>query len=160
MRLPEFPFKLEHINCHATSTPLGDTIELAAVARLLNVYKDRASGTVNPIQVNSIKGHLGHSLGAAGAIEAAYSVLAAQHGIYVANHCLTKPIGPAEIADVLAPHQSANAAELSNDLFKHCSLTSGECARSDQRTARRLVLSNSFGFGGTNASLVMSNWVA
>ncbi|KAM7541166.1 hypothetical protein Aperf_G00000034527 [Anoplocephala perfoliata] len=148
--------ELGHINCHATSTPLGDVIELSAVARLLSSYGKRH--TAFPIQVNSVKGHLGHSLGAAGAMEAVYSVLAAQNGVCVGSRNLEKPISPDEVISTLKHIGDVDASRMmAQNLFENISFEADyEWAK---RSKRRLVLTNSFGFGGTNASLLLSNWV-
>uniref|UniRef100_A0A5K3FMG6 beta-ketoacyl-[acyl-carrier-protein] synthase I n=1 Tax=Mesocestoides corti TaxID=53468 RepID=A0A5K3FMG6_MESCO len=148
---------LGHINCHATSTPAGDTTELAAIARLFAAYGTQHHQT--QVQVNSVKGHLGHSLGAAGALEAVYCALAAKHGICVANRNLERPPSPDEIARVLErTTKKDEAKEISEMMFEKISFgAEPNWVRKGGR--RRLVLTNSFGFGGTNASLVLSNWV-
>jgi 3-oxoacyl-[acyl-carrier-protein] synthase II len=111
---------IDYINAHGTSTPLGDEIELRAVERVL----DEAAADVS---MSSTKSATGHLLGAAGAIEAIFSVLA--------------------IRDQLAPptlnldNPSVNTAI---DLVPHVA----------RRRSITHVLSNSFGFGGTNASLI------
>ncbi|VUZ40134.1 unnamed protein product [Hymenolepis diminuta] len=149
--------ELGHINCHATSTHVGDVIELSAVARLLSSYGKR-SANASPIQINSVKGHLGHSLGAAGAIEAVYSALAAQNGVCVANRNLEKPISPDEVIKVLEnTGDKEMARKMTENLFENITFEADhEWAK---RSKRRLVLTNSFGFGGTNGCLLLSNWV-
>jgi 3-oxoacyl-[acyl-carrier-protein] synthase II len=111
---------LDYVNAHGTSTPLGDEIELRAVERLIG---NRASG----LCMSSTKSATGHLLGAAGAIEAVFSILAMRDNIAPPTINLDNPSVETEI-----------------DLVP--------------RTARRkeinTVLSNSFGFGGTNASVV------
>ncbi len=112
---------LDYINAHGTSTPLGDEIELGAVERLLG---DEAGG----IAMSSTKSAIGHLLGAAGAVEAVFSLLA--------------------IRDNIAPptiNLAAPSVETGLDLVANTAKT---------RTIDT-VLSNSFGFGGTNASLIM-----
>nr|CDS33953.1 invadolysin (M08 family) [Hymenolepis microstoma] len=149
--------ELGHINCHATSTPVGDVIELSAVARLLSSYKRRSSNA-SPIQVNSIKGHLGHSLGAAGAIEAVYSALAAQNGVCVANRNLDKPISPDEVIKTLEhTGEKEVARKMTENLFENITFEADH--EWGKRSTRRLVLTNSFGFGGTNGCLLLSNWI-
>ncbi|HEY7900169.1 MAG TPA: beta-ketoacyl-ACP synthase II [Caulobacteraceae bacterium] len=116
------PSDIDYINAHGTSTPLGDEIELGAVERLLGP----AAASVT---MSSTKSAIGHLLGAAGAVEAAFSVLALRDQIAPPTLNLDNP--SVETAIDLAPHKA--------------------------RSRRiRVVLSNSFGFGGTNASVVFS----
>ena len=112
---------LDYINAHGTSTPLGDEIELRAVERLL------ANAPKKPA-MSSTKSATGHLLGAAGAIEAIFTVLAIRDQVAPPTINLDNP-----------------SVETDLDLVPH--------------VARKLpvewALSNSFGFGGTNASLVL-----
>jgi 3-oxoacyl-[acyl-carrier-protein] synthase II len=112
--------QVDYINAHGTSTPLGDEIELGAVTRLLG---DAAGGAT----MSSTKSATGHLLGAAGAIEAAFSVLAIRDQIAPPTINLDNP--SVETAIDLVPNK---AKPMKIDV----------------------VLSNSFGFGGTNASVV------
>lgn len=116
-----------------------------------------------PIHLNSIKGHLGHCLGAAGAVEAVYSVLAAQSGEYVGNRSLERPLGPAEVAQVLSRAETSrqlSVTEVAENLFRAITFDAAKRSRVDCDPGRkRLVLTNAFGFGGTNASLLISNWI-
>src|SRR5262249_16337066 len=105
---------------HGTSTPLGDEIEVSAVHRLLG----NAAGRVC---MSSTKSSTGHLLGAAGAVEAIFSILAMRDGVVPPTINLDNPSVDTPID--LVPHQSK------------------------QREVD-IVLSNSFGFGGTNVSLV------
>ena len=116
--------ELDYINAHGTSTPLGDEIELRAVERLL------AGSTKRPA-MSSTKSATGHLLGAAGAIEAIFSVLAIRDQIAPPTINLDNPSVETEI-----------------DLVPHVA----------QKRRIDVVLSNSFGFGGTNASLVMKRF--
>ena len=111
---------VDYVNSHGTSTPLGDEIELSAVQRLVGKETPRLS-------MSSTKSAIGHLLGAAGAVEAIYSILALNHGVAPPTRNLDNPSVETEID--LVPHK---ARERKIDI----------------------VLSNSFGFGGTNASLV------
>ena len=115
---------IDYINAHGTSTPLGDVIELKAIKRLLN-------GDVSKVSISSTKSATGHLLGAAGAIEAIYSILSIVNQIIPPTNNLTNPDIDA-IGFDLVPLKYKNK-EISN------------------------VLSNSFGFGGTNASLIIGN---
>ena len=112
--------QIDYINAHGTSTPLGDEIELGAVTRLLGDAASKAT-------MSSTKSATGHLLGAAGAIEAAFSVLAIRDQIAPPTINLDNP--SVETAIDLVPHK---AKPMKIDV----------------------VLSNSFGFGGTNASVV------
>lgn len=112
---------IDYINAHGTSTPLGDAIEVGAVKRLFGADMDR-------IAMSSTKSAIGHLLGAAGAVEAIYSVMAINHGI----------IPPT--LNLHAPCEAAAGVNL-------VPLTA-------QERRVKTVLSNSFGFGGTNASLI------
>ncbi|SFI10837.1 3-oxoacyl-[acyl-carrier-protein] synthase II [Bosea sp. OK403] len=116
---------LDYVNAHGTSTQLGDEIELRAVERLL------ANASRKPA-MSSTKSATGHLLGAAGAIEAIFSVLAIRDQVAPPTINLDNP-----------------SVETDLDLVPHVA------------KKRRIdaVLSNSFGFGGTNASLVMRRYV-
>ena len=116
------PADIDYVNAHGTSTPLGDVIEAKAVARLLG----DAIGTVS---ISSTKSATGHLLGAAGAIEAIYSIKAVETGTLPPTLNLNDPEDDVAGFD-LVPLQSR------------------------QRQVRN-AMSNSFGFGGTNASLIV-----
>ncbi|HYD17601.1 MAG TPA: beta-ketoacyl-ACP synthase II [Patescibacteria group bacterium] len=115
------PEAVNYINAHGTSTPLGDDIELGATKRL---FGDAIRG----ISISSTKSAIGHLLGAAGAVEAIYSIMAIKTGIIPPTLNLDDPSDVAQGLD-LVPHK-AKEREVN------------------------VALSNSFGFGGTNASLV------
>jgi 3-oxoacyl-[acyl-carrier-protein] synthase II len=114
------PGEIDYINAHGTSTPLGDEIELNAVQRLVGDDAKR-------VAMSSTKSSIGHLLGAAGAVEAIFSILAMRDRIAPPTLNLDNPSVKAAVD--LVPHR---AREREIDV----------------------VLSNSFGFGGTNASLV------
>lgn len=117
--------ELDYINAHGTSTPLGDEIELRAAERLL------ANASRKPA-MSSTKSATGHLLGAAGAVEAIFAILA--------------------IRDQVAPptiNLDNSSVETDLDLVPHVA----------RKRKIDVVLSNSFGFGGTNASLVMRRYV-
>ena len=119
------PSDVQYINAHGTST-MGDEIELAAVERLFG----NAAGK---LAMSSTKSAIGHLLGAAGAVEAIFSVLAIRDNIAPPTLNLDHPSVATPVN--LVPHKAQ---------------------------ARRIdtVLSNSFGFGGTNASLVLRRFEA
>jgi 3-oxoacyl-[acyl-carrier-protein] synthase II len=114
--------EINYINAHGTSTPLGDEIELGAVKRL---FRDDISN----ISMSSTKSSVGHMLGAAGAVEAIFSILSVYNNIVPPTLNLNSPCESASGIDLVplkAKEMIVNTA-----------------------------LSNSFGFGGTNASLIV-----
>jgi 3-oxoacyl-[acyl-carrier-protein] synthase II len=114
------PSEIDYVNAHGTSTPLGDEIELRAVERVVG---NAASG----LTMSSTKSAVGHLLGAAGAVEAIFCVLAIRDNVVPPTLNLDNP-----------------GVETPIDLVPHKPMEK----RID------IALSNSFGFGGTNASLV------
>lgn len=114
------PGEIDYVNAHGTSTPMGDEIELASVERLFG----NAAGK---LVMSSTKSSIGHLLGAAGAIEAIFSLLTMRDNMIPPTLNLDNP--SVETPIDLVPHE----------------------ARSQEVNT---VLSNSFGFGGTNASLI------
>jgi 3-oxoacyl-[acyl-carrier-protein] synthase II len=114
------PDEIQYVNAHGTSTPLGDDLELAAVEQ---VFSDAAKG----LAMSSTKSATGHLLGAAGAVEAVFSILAVRDGVAPPTLNLDTPSQESVIDRV------ANTA---------------------QRRKIDMALSNSFGFGGTNASVI------
>jgi len=114
------PEQIDYVNAHGTSTPLGDEIELGAVKRLFGeaAYK---------LSMSSTKSAIGHLLGAAGSVEAIFSILALRDGTVPPTLNLENPSPSCDID--LVPLEAK------------------------QRPVR-YALSNSFGFGGTNASLI------
>ena len=115
------PDQIDYINAHGTSTPLGDEIEVGAVKQ---VFGDHA----NKLSMSSTKSSIGHLLGAAGAIEAIFSILAIRDGIMPPTLNLENPSDDCDIDLVAKVAKEKNL---------------------------NTVLSNSFGFGGTNACLVL-----
>jgi 3-oxoacyl-[acyl-carrier-protein] synthase II len=111
---------IDYINAHGTSTPLGDEIELGAVTRLLGNHASQAS-------MSSTKSAIGHLLGAAGSVEAIFSLLAIRDNVAPPTINLDNP--SVESAIDLVPHKP-------------------------RQRQIDVALSNSFGFGGTNASLI------
>jgi 3-oxoacyl-[acyl-carrier-protein] synthase II len=114
------PGDVDYINAHGTSTPLGDEVELKAVERLVGNSASR-------IAMSSTKSSIGHLLGAAGAVEAIFCLLALRDQVVPPTINLDNP--SVETPIDLVPHKARNRP-------------------------LNVALSNSFGFGGTNASLV------
>ncbi|KAH7076118.1 3-oxoacyl-synthase-like protein [Paraphoma chrysanthemicola] len=121
------PSAVDYVNAHATSTPLGDVAENKAIKELLLGEDGKAKAF--EINVSSTKGAIGHLLGAAGSVEAIFTVLAMHHNTLPPTLNLSNPGNPPEDFD--------------------CNYVAGVA----QQTAVNVALSNSFGFGGTNASL-------
>src|SRR5256714_299724 len=111
------PSEIDYINAHGTATPFNDASEGKAIAELFN-----------GVPVSSTKGMMGHSLGAAGAIEALFSLLALQY-------------------QFLPPNINFRQGDADLDL--------NIVANESKPAVLRTVLSNSFGFGGTNASVIL-----
>jgi len=114
------PGDVDYINAHGTSTPLGDEVELKAVERLVGNSASR-------IAMSSTKSSIGHLLGAAGAVEAIFCLLALRDQVVPPTINLDNP--SVETPIDLVPHKARSRP-------------------------LNVALSNSFGFGGTNASLV------
>jgi 3-oxoacyl-[acyl-carrier-protein] synthase II len=115
---------IDYINAHGTSTPLGDEIELGAVQKLVG-------NSAGHISMSSTKSCIGHLLGAAGAVEAIFSILAIRDRVVPPTINLDNP--SVETPIDLVPHQM-------------------------RKRDVDMALSNSFGFGGTNASLIFSRY--
>ncbi|CAN7989029.1 unnamed protein product, partial [Ixodes hexagonus] len=121
--------EVSYVNAHATSTPLGDAAETLAIRRL---FGDRR----RDVAVSSTKGATGHLLGAAGAAETAFTVLACHSGTIPPSLNLEEPDEEMDLDFVaLKPR-----------------------AWETPRSERRVALKNSFGFGGTNGSLVIAEY--
>ena len=114
------PSAIQYVNAHGTSTPLGDDLELDAVERL---FGDSAKG----LAMSSTKSAIGHLLGAAGAVEAIFSILAIRDNVAPPTLNLDNPSRESVIDRV---------------------------AHTAQERRIDTALSNSFGFGGTNASVI------
>ena len=113
--------EVDYVNAHGTSTPMGDEIELGAVERLFG-------NSAGNLSMSSTKSAIGHLLGAAGSVEAIFSILAMRDNIAPPTLNLDNP-----------------SVQTAIDLVPHA----------PKKKQINTVLSNSFGFGGTNASLVM-----
>lgn len=113
--------QVDYVNAHGTSTPMGDEIELKAIKRILGA-------AVSKVSVSSTKSAIGHLLGAAGAVEAIFSIKAITDGIAPPTLNLDNPSEGCAGVD-LVPHKA-------------------------KQRKIDVALSNSFGFGGTNACLI------
>ena len=122
---------ISYINAHATSTPVGDIIEATAISR---VFQGRDDG--GPY-VSSTKGATGHMLGAAGAIEAAFTALSVRD-------------------DIIPPTLGLKSPEPACSGLNHVFIGHGDLRKSDESV--KYAMSNSFGFGGTNSSLIFRKW--
>lgn len=116
------PDDIDYVNAHGTSTPAGDMMELAAIKRVLG-------SAVNTVSISSTKSAIGHLLGAAGSVEAIFSILAIRDQVAPPTLNLDDPEEGTAGID-LVPHQA-------------------------KKRKIRAALSNSFGFGGTNACLIV-----
>ena len=122
------PENVDYINAHGTSTPLGDANETQAIKTVFGTHSTK-------LLISSTKSMTGHLLGAAGGVEAVYSVLA--------------------IHDQIAP-PTINL--INQDFEAGCDLD--YCANVARQADIRVVASNSFGFGGTNGTLIFKRFEA
>jgi 3-oxoacyl-[acyl-carrier-protein] synthase II len=116
--------QIDYINAHGTSTPLGDEIEINSIKK---VFQDHAY----KLMMSSTKSATGHLLGAAGAVEAIFSILAMRDNIAPPTLNLDDPSEGCDI-DLVAKNAKSRKIDV--------------------------VMSNSFGFGGTNACLVLKRF--
>lgn len=125
------PHEVSYVNAHATSTPTGDRIEVHAINK---IFAESPSG----VRVSSTKGAHGHLLGSSGNVET----------VFVVQACAENLLPP-----------SINITELDESLEKNKVqiVTKAETWSSD-KNSKRIALKNSFGFGGTNASLCIASY--
>jgi len=135
-----------YVNAHATSTPKGDEIEAQAIDRLFSTREnddddddDDAKSRTQPLRVSSTKGATGHLLGAAGALEAAFTVQA------LADQCLP-------------PTLNLHEPDEASVSFEHVQQRPHVINRDNEDEILEVALSNSFGFGGVNACLLFRRW--
>lgn len=122
--------EITYINAHATSTPIGDNIEANAVRAFFDKHTEN-------INVSSTKGHHGHLLGAAGNLEAAFTILACRDGQL--PPCLNLDNIPDDFKFINFVQKTAKSWTVEGD-------------------KRRIALKNAFGFGGTNATICIAEF--
>ncbi|KAJ1916521.1 Mitochondrial beta-keto-acyl synthase [Mycoemilia scoparia] len=124
------PHDIDYINAHATSTPLGDEIEAKAISKVFSSPQRQTK-----LAVSSTKGATGHLLGGAGALEAVFAIMSVH-------------------SDILPPTLNLHNPEACSDQFNYVPLV----AQKDKTI--NAAISNSFGFGGTNTSLVFKKYIS
>lgn len=122
------PSQISYVNAHATSTPLGDAAESRAINRMFGAEKN--------VAVSSIKGAIGHLLGAAGAVEAIAAMLTCERAMMP---------------------QTLNLEKVDEEFASTVDHVVGRPRSWDDKV--RIAMNNSFGFGGTNACLCVGNYV-
>ena len=148
-----------YINAHATSTPVGDAIETRAIERVFGTTAT-ASGLANqrtqPLFVSSTKGATGHLLGAAGAVETAFTALALRDGLMPATLNLDSVSEDCRWSSPYIHHvplasnsYSAATAHVTTDTVE---------GKDTKSPTLSIALKNSFGFGGTNVTLVLGTY--
>ena len=123
---------ISYINAHATSTPTGDVIEANSINRIFQGRKD------NGPYVSSTKGATGHMLGAAGAIEAAFTALSVRDNI-------------------IPPTLGLHSLDPTCANLRHVLVSQNHSG--DMNEVVHCAMSNSFGFGGTNSSLIFQKFI-
>jgi 3-oxoacyl-[acyl-carrier-protein] synthase II len=118
------PEQIDYINAHGTSTPLGDEIEVSSVKKVFGDHSYKLS-------MSSTKSATGHLLGAAGAVEAIFSILAIRDNVAPPTLNLEDPSEGCDI-DLVAKHSKQRKIDI--------------------------VMTNSFGFGGTNSCLILKRF--
>ncbi len=133
------PSQIDYINAHSTSTPVGDVAEVAAVKRLF-------ANTSPPktLYLSSVKGSLGHLLGAAGAVESIFTIMA----------CKERVIPPAINIKSLDPELRLEEADYLKIVQNEKLVLKNE----SDKPSKFIALKNSFGFGGTNATICFSSY--
>lgn len=148
------PSAVDYINAHATSTPLGDAAENQAIETLMLGEQGRQKSS--EVNLSSTKGAIGHLLGAAGAVEALFTILTI-HEVWEPRHLFLRSTATAPCWDNVNIRQNVipptiNLASPDKDF--NCNYV----ANTAQQANVQVALTNSFGFGGTNASLCFKNF--
>ena len=145
------PSCISYINAHATSTPTGDEAEMNAIRSLFST----AAGT-DDLHVSSTKGATGHLLGAAGAVEAAFTCLSLKTNVLPPTLNLVNPVG---FSDMTIDNGHANEKRDKKSLRNVKPISQNAYyLDNDECLKYRHAMSNSFGFGGTNASLIFKKY--
>jgi 3-oxoacyl-[acyl-carrier-protein] synthase II len=134
--------QIDYVNAHATSTPRGDEVEARALA---NLFRGRPPGA-SRVAVSSTKGAIGHLLGAAGAVEAIFTILAIKHG------AIPPTLNLSLASNASTEGSTAVDDRLPTDVCDFVGADGGGFAARPVHAA----LNNSFGFGGTNCSLLFN----
>ena len=129
------PSEIGYLNAHATSTPTGDNIESIAIDR---VFSDNLKSKAK-LFVSSTKGATGHLLGAAGAIELAFTALALRD-------------------NMIPPTLNLHEIEKEPQNFSHVPLKSINYTEQSNKSSLQYAMKNSFGFGGINVSLILKRY--
>jgi 3-oxoacyl-[acyl-carrier-protein] synthase II len=122
------PDEIGHVNAHATSTPLGDEVEIKALRLALGDHLENVS-------ISATKSSHGHLLGAAGALETVFTVMACQSGWVPPTLNLEQVSDDLKTLNLVAQHKQQWETE-----------------------SRRIALKNSFGFGGSNVTLCIAQY--
>lgn len=137
------PSQIDYVNAHATSTKIGDVTENRAICEVLAGSEDspREQGwfkeSVKDINISSVKSSIGHLLGGAGSVEALFTILALKHDILPPTLNLEEP--DVEFQSNYVPFKAQRGKEQLGKELEY-------------------ALTNSFGFGGTNASLIFKKY--
>ena len=149
-----------YINAHATSTPVGDAIETRAIERVFGIPATASSGYVSqrmqPLFVSSTKGATGHLLGAAGAVETAFTALALRDGVMPATLNLESVSEDCRWSSPYIHH-----VPLASNSYSAATVDVGAYAvegKDISSPTLSIALKNSFGFGGTNVTLVLGKY--
>ena len=138
-------YELWCINAHATSTPKGDAAEMTAVNKFLSDLESNTSDKITfpkeGVHVTSHKGNFGHLMGAAGSVESAFAVLS------LSKRILPPTINLENAGDLEVNGKTRIVRDVIDD--SHC-----------KSTSKKLILKNSFGFGGTNVSLLFGEYLS
>jgi len=126
------PAQVQHVNAHATSTQVGDAAELAAFRTVFGISTEAADSVGKGPAISSTKSATGHLLGAAGAVEAIFTVMALRHQVAPPTLNLHDPDPLSKGLDLVQLHS--------------------------RPVEMQYALSNGFGFGGVNASVVFRRW--
>lgn len=126
---------INHINAHATSTPLGDDIECNAIEDLFYPKHSTSNDRTNELTVTSLKAAVGHLLGGAGSVESIFAILSCREALIPPTLNLDQPI--------ITHRNRIKLIAKTPHIWDY---------------SKRILVKNSFGFGGTNASLVISNF--